>query len=301
MAWVGEQRRLRTLSETAVSPSVVSCQDTVWGGLTMLGTPSLWPDAMKALWLGEPVWDHLQKQSGWFQVVEAAVLDVTAEQVVARVIRPSCCLHAKGIALEALLLSSMQASGQGKAMPAPCSDDPVTVLVGRRSRLAVRVLGYSPESLREALQAVCEEVDTLLDEPMISTESRLRLIKDLLQRSLFRSGPKAAPWTLASATRFLCLLAVAAGVIGYVAVEEEVAWQKAIARLDAEPGIRVTGSEIRWGARHIEGLRDATSAEPAVVLRSQGRALDHVVLDLDTAVYREAAHEDSKPLLPFAP
>ena len=47
-------------------------------------------------------------------------------------------------------------------------------------------------------------------------------------------------------------------------------WNAAIARLDAEPGITVIGSERSGGKWHVKGLRDPLARNPAVLLASRG-------------------------------
>ena len=294
-SWLHEQRQSSPPAPADLAPLEDSRNDRMWSGLALIGAPTLWPDALKALWLGEPVWNHLQKQAGWFQVVEAALLDTRTGSMAARAARPWRRVPSQEPALDKLLQQRPSTPQSPSAEASVHSDRQVTVLVGRRSRLAVRTLGYPPEGLREALQAVCDEADALLDEPIATGQSRQHLIETLLRTALFRSGPKAAPWNKAGALRFLCLVGLGVAGLGCLAVREEIAWQQAVAKLDAEPGIRVTGVQVRWGIRHIEGLRDGMSAEPMDVLRSQGRALDHVEFNLDTVVYREPSVAERQP------
>jgi len=44
-------------------------------------------------------------------------------------------------------------------------------------------------------------------------------------------------------------------------------WEQATAHLDAEPGLKVTASSLRWGIREVEGLRDVNTEDRAVALR----------------------------------
>jgi len=294
-SWLHEQRQSAPATPAGLAPLDDSRNDRMWSGLALIGAPTLWPDALKALWLGEPVWNHLQKQAGWFQVVEAALLDTRTGGIVARAARPWRRVPSQEPALDKLLQQRPSTPRGASLETSAPSDRQVTVLVGQRSRLAVRTLGYPPEGLREALQAVCDEADALLDEPMAAGQSRQRLIEPLLRNALFRSGPRAAPWNKAGALRFLCLTGLVAAGLAFLAVQEEIAWHRAVAKLDAEPGIRLTGVEVRWGVRHIEGLRDGMSADPVDVLRSQGRPLDHVEFNLDTVVYRESSVADRQP------
>lgn len=295
-AWLNEQRRSIRPATEGLVPMVASRRDRFWSCLTMIGAPMLWPAALNALWLGEPVWSHLQKTAGWFQVVEVVLLDTTTGSIVARAAQSWRRVPSEEPELDKLLQRQPHAAWADSPQQSAGSDHQVTVLVGLRSRLAVRTLGYPSEDLREVLQSVCDEADALLDEPMASAQSRQRLLQPLLRKALIRSGPQAAPWNTAGALRFLCLIGIGAAGLGFLVVKEEVAWQRAIAKLDAELGIRVTGTEVRWGVRHIEGLRDAMSAEPVDVLRSLGRPLDHVEFNLDTVVYREPSAAGSKTL-----
>jgi hypothetical protein len=290
--WLAEQRKHKaplTLDAEVVTEPLPakSLSDALWHTLTLVGTPSLWPAAMQALWLGEPVWPHLQRQGKWFQVVEAVLLDVTTSQVLAKAGRPWCRVSAIEPALDTLLRVPLANDAQEKTH-GTASGQHVTVLVGRQSRLAVRVLGYPPAELRQALQSICFEADALLEEPMAASLNKQRLIQPLVQRALFWSGPKAAPWDVLTATRSLMVVGlVVAGSIGW-AVKQELQWQHDIALLDAEPGIKVTASWQRWGIREIEGLHDLSAADPAAVLRRQGQTLGHVDLKLDTVVYQES-------------
>lgn len=298
-AWLNERR-------PTPLPAVPSCttslrRDWIWGVLALVAAPMLWPDALKALWQGEPVWNHLQKQAGWFQVVETMLLDTGTGKVRAQAARAWRCIPPNEPSLEELLSLPLQNGPKQTAAGTMESDQPVTVLVGRRSRLAVRTLGYPPEALREALQAICDEADSLLEEPLTTQHNQQRLLQALLKKTLFRSGPRAAPWNTAGALRFIGLLSLGFAGLAALVVHDEMAWQLAIAKLDAEPGIRITDSEVRWGVRHIEGLRDGMSAEPAEVLRSFGHPLDHVEFHLDTVVYRESSAINRQILSPPAP
>ncbi len=88
-----------------------------------------------------------------------------------------------------------------------------------------------------------------------------------MQKALIRSGPRAAPLNGKTAARALMVLGLlAAGLVSWVA-KQEIKWEQATAHLDAEPGLKVTASSLRWGIREVEGLRDVNAEDPAVVLR----------------------------------
>ena len=89
----------------------------------------------------------------------------------------------------------------------------------------------------------------------------------------------------------MVLSLLAAGLVAWV-VKQEMNWGQAIAQLDAEPGLKVTASTLRWGIREVEGLRDVNAEDPAVVLRRRGHTLERVELKMDTVVFQESSTVD---------
>ena len=176
-AWLDEQREDIasgiTAAEAAAAPLPAgSRHDALWHTLTLIGAPLLWPATMEALWLGEPVWQHLQKRGQWFQVVEAMLWDGANDQVLAKAERAWRRVATTESALETLLRVPTTGDNEGETSANAAPDEHVIVLVGMQSRLAVRVFGYPPPELRDALQDIYFEADEVLEESVAEAQDR---------------------------------------------------------------------------------------------------------------------------------
>jgi outer membrane protein OmpA-like peptidoglycan-associated protein len=154
----------------------------------------------------------------------------------------------------------------------------LTVMVeqGPAAVLAAVVRGQPPESLpgrlQETLEAIHLQFASAFAEfagdaapfagaaPLLEECLETRLTTD---RSESLAGRRAwLPWAAAA------ILVAALG--GWLIVRADRAWNSALARLQAEPGIVVLSAERGVGGWRIAGLRDPLAANPAAVLASAG-------------------------------
>lgn len=250
--------------------------------VAIIANPKLWSLSIRALWEGEPVWEYLERRSGWYQVVEAVLVGSGTNQLLGRA-------EAKGVRAlrgDASLLDQIQVPTEGPASNYPDSSDDdelagkshVMVLVGVHCKLAVRVCGQPPEKLRQSLQELCQEADHLLERSTMDTSSRASMIERLLSRALFKNSPATAPWSLQTAAVIGIVAAhLIVGLVAYYGKQER-QWQNVVQNLSNEPGLQIVGETTSWGKREIRGLRDPLARDPVEILREAGIDPSEVVL-----------------------
>ena len=259
-------------------------EENYWKWMSIIVSPSLWPLTVKALWEGEPVWDFMERRAGWYQVVEAVLVASSSHSLLGRVETPLRRRNESERPLHDLLRVPM-ADPDGRFTDdesTPSVDEAegsrVMVLVGVYCQLAVRVCGHPPESLRPALQLLCQEADRMLERATSDAAGRAAMIERLLQRALMKNSPTTSPWTKQSA---IVLGAIASlmllATLTYYGKQERV-WQDAVRVLSEEPGLQIVGETTSWGRREIRGLRDPLARDPKEVLDSLGINTKDVVL-----------------------
>ncbi len=174
----------------------------------------------------------------------------------------------------------------------------VIVEPGPQAVLAAVVRGPAPESLRHRLRETIESIHLRFADPLAEFsgdaapfEPSRELLADCLETVLQsdRSGKRKVawwPWILG----FL-LLGVLLGVVLW---RRAATWQRAVTRLETEPGIVLVRAEHGWRRWRLSGLRDPLSANPASLLaalgtdttRVDGRWQPYVSLDSPLVVER---------------
>jgi OOP family OmpA-OmpF porin len=145
-----------------------------------------------------------------------------------------------------------------------------------RAVLAAVVRGHPPPELRVELERALEAIEarfgTTLD-GFAGDTAPFEAAKDALEPCL-RSRYEQRPPRGRGAVR-LVWLAVALGAAALIAAlvywrAGERRWTRAIAALDAAPGVVVTATDRRGGAVEIAGLRDPLAEDPAAILARAG-------------------------------
>jgi outer membrane protein OmpA-like peptidoglycan-associated protein len=154
----------------------------------------------------------------------------------------------------------------------------LTVMVeqGPQAVLAAVVRGQAPDTLLAKLQDTLERVHLEYAEPLAAFDgdtAAFEPARPLLEECLAtvvstareRGGRKRAAW-LPWAVGALLVLALLAGL----RVRSQQRWDRAIERLESEPGIVLTRAERDGGRWSFAGLRDPLAPEPAALLAAVG-------------------------------
>ncbi len=151
----------------------------------------------------------------------------------------------------------------------------VIVEPGPQAMLAAVVRGPAPESLRLKLRETIESIHLRFADPLTGFEGDAtpfvparELLADCLETVLQSdraAGRRAVvwPWVLLF---FLLLVA-----LGFFLWQRADTFQRAVTRLEAEPGIVLVRAEQGWRRWRLSGLRDPLAANPASVLSALGR------------------------------
>ena len=156
----------------------------------------------------------------------------------------------------------------------------LTVMVeqGPEALIAAVVRGEAPDSLLPRLQDTLETIHlqfasalTEFDGDTAQFASARPLLEECLETEIAtdrgregRRGVTWLPWAIAA-----LLLAL---VLGGLSLRARQRWDRAVARLRAEPGIVLTEAERDGGRWRFAGLRDPLAPDPAVLLA--GMAVD---------------------------
>lgn len=238
-----------------------------------LTRPRLWRWVLRALWEGDPVWNHIQEKAQWHEVPEILLLDNRTGQVLGRAETLLHRVMPGEPTLEEMCMGQRPVQ-PGEEISTHVPDEEgmqgelasrVLVLVGWRCKLAARVRGHAPVHLRANLQALCEEAETILDRPAPHTHTHAEMLDRLLAGSLVNQVASSRPrsWVLAIGGVALGCLLVWVGV-------KEYRWRNLVTALDNEPGLKVLEHDTSWGRREISGLRDPLARSPEEVARALG-------------------------------
>jgi hypothetical protein len=255
-----DERRLERLKERG------------WRAMAIIVNPSLWALSIKALWDGTPVWDYLEQRKGWYQVVEAVLVDSRTHDLLAKADAPGRRHRSSDEPLHSLAHTTAPSSihDSGADSGQGLRDNQVLVLVGERCRLSVRVCGLPPETLRPKLQSICLAADRLLENAKVDPRALKVMVSQLIEKALIKNCPSASPWTRRTGIfGTLMALGLFAAVCLGIGLEER-RWQSAVQAFYDEPGIQVLGESSAWGRHEIHGLRDPFARTPADILRSKG-------------------------------
>ncbi len=152
-------------------------------------------------------------------------------------------------------------------------DHTVHVEAGPAAVIAAVVRGEAPEGLLRRLQYAIESIHLEFATPLAEFsgdaspfEPARPVLADCLETVLAERGTASRRTWLKWALPLFLLAALGAGL----AVRSGLRWRRAIAALEAEPGIVVIDGSRDWGRWRIHGLRDPAAREPEAVVRAAG-------------------------------
>lgn len=249
-----------------------------------LTRPRMWMWTLKALWEGDAVWSHIQEKAQWHEVPELILFDNRSGAVLGRAESHSSQRLPGEPSLDEMHGGRRAAQAEEEGTRVPDEDglrgmmtSKVVVVVGWRCKLVARVRGQAPANLRSTLQALCEEAQALLDRPPPRGATHEEALDRLLESGLVNQVASSRPrgWVLALGGGALaCLLVI-------VAVKEY-RWQRLLAVLEREPGLKVLDRDTTWGRREVSGLRDPLARAPEDLARAMGLSPGEVVMRFKT-------------------
>ncbi len=275
--------------------------DNLWRWVTSLTTPKVWGWTLRALWEGENPWRYVEERALWFEVVEVAVFDPRTGALLAKSESPSRAVLRHAAPLECIpLLGSASAqldAQEGEHEASTSAESQLIILVGQRCRMAVRVTGQPPLSLRASLQNLCHEADSILERTANNPSWTRQLLEGVALRALQGEGPATRVWTLRHGMAMLSLLLVlAVAGLSWVGVREY-RWQTFLGLLDGEPGVQVISQTTAWGQTLVEGIRDPEARDPKLLALSMGIGLNHVSLRFPSITVALAESAGPRPII----
>ena len=225
--------------------------------LSGLGTTKVWHWMVQALWEGEPVADYVEQRAGSAEVVELILHDPQGTRQLAYAALPGISPRPE----PELMDDSEEAFAD---------DGRHYQFVGERCKLSARVIGEVQAELKCRLQALCYDLDQLLEDTALDSRERARLLPLKLRSGLVVEGP----FTTVHATRravaaVLGIAGLAVGLMTWIGVGEY-RWQRFLEILQREPGIQVVRYERAWGRSSVEGVRMDSARDPVALAVSLG-------------------------------
>ncbi|MCW5981815.1 MAG: OmpA family protein [Bryobacteraceae bacterium] len=153
------------------------------------------------------------------------------------------------------------------------ADLTVRIEQGPWAVIAAVVRGYPPAELHATLTAAADLVHQEMAQELREFDGdagrfvRARSILEGCLQAAYRTPPPSSYrklWVLAAAASVLLVVGLA------MFVQQRLRWSDLAARLNAEPGIVVTGHYDSGGKHVIEGLRDPLAADPAQFMADAG-------------------------------
>jgi OOP family OmpA-OmpF porin len=151
----------------------------------------------------------------------------------------------------------------------------VTVEQGPQAVLAAVVRGQAPDALLVKLQDTLERVHLEYADALAGFEGEtapFEPARPLLEECLAtvistrrERGPRRAAWLSWAAAAVLLL-----ALLVWLRLRSEQRWDRAVERLESEPGIVLTRAERNGGRWSFAGLRDPLAPEPASLLAAAG-------------------------------
>ncbi len=152
----------------------------------------------------------------------------------------------------------------------------VWIAPGRHAYLAAVIRGNPARELRVALEETVENVHVLRAAELAhfggdpAAFEGLRPDLEACLRAQYQPAPRG-PGKVLWARLALLNVAVVGLAAGLLAWRSAARWGDFLRRLEAEPGVALTGAEHRWrGPSRVRGLRDPLAANPAPLASAAG-------------------------------
>lgn len=150
----------------------------------------------------------------------------------------------------------------------------VQVEPGPLAVLALVIRGEAPESVLHRQQGVLETIHAQFGTPLETFDgdaSVLKAVHPLLEECLETVvDPRSSGGTRLSWLRWAIPLGVVLAVWATLSWRARSEFERAMAALDAEPGLVVVESRRSSGGWHVRGLRDPDARDPSAVLDAAG-------------------------------
>jgi OOP family OmpA-OmpF porin len=180
-------------------------------------------------------------------------------------------------------------------------DHTVQVEAGPLALLALVIRGQAPEAVLRKQQDTLETIHVQFSSPLMeftgdatAFEPAHSLLEECLE-TVVDTGTQRQGRLLW--LRWAVPVAAAALALFIVSARSRARFDRAVAALDAEPGLVVVDARRRWGRWEISGLRDPRAREPQVVLAGVGLVARELTgrwesyLSLDSAVVVSRARQ----------
>lgn len=253
--------------------------------LSGLSHARVWRWVVEALWEGDSVVDYVERRAGAWEVVELFLHDPSGHRLLCMVRKPG---------VDSILRPRTEAPSEGNTQ-----DGVHYSFVGSRCRLAARVMGTVTPAVKQQLQALCVELDALLEDTCLDTEERAKLLPLRMRAGLYSEGPLTVQH---AARRTVVTLFVA--LVGMMAVFlwagcQEYRWQIFLDVLSREPGIQVTHFERGWGRASVQGIRSPEARDPVVLATSLGLDVETLDLNFKTSPFPAGSMANSAKTRPL--
>ena len=235
----------------------------------------VWRWMLEALWEGESVVDYIEQRAGSWEVVELFLHDPSGSRMLAAVAKPG--------------IDSMLSFEGEELLEGGTQEGRHYSFVGSRCRLTGRVIGAVTTEAKQSLQALCLELDQLLEATSLDPQERARLLPLRLRAGLVSDGPltvqHAGKRTVAALSAMALVTMAALIWVG----GQEYRWQRFLDVLSREPGIQVTHHERGWGRSMVQGIRSPESRDPVALANSLGLDAKALGLNFKTSQFPAGA------------
>jgi len=231
----------------------------------------VWRWVVEALWEGDSVVDYVERQAGSWEVVELFLHDPSGHRLLCTVRKPG---------VDSIFKPQAEAPSEGNTQ-----DGVHYSFVGSRCRLAARVMGTVTPAVKQQLQALCVELDTLLEDTCLDTEERAQLLPLRMRTGLYSEGPLTVQHAGRRTVATVSVMLVSMIAVFLWAGNQEYRWQIFMDVLSREPGIQVTHFERGWGRTSVEGIRSPEARDPEALATSLGLDAGTLGIDFKTSPF----------------
>ena len=243
--------------------------------LSGLSHTRVWRWILEALWEGESVVEYIEQRAGSWEVVELFLHDPAGSRMLCAVAKPG-------------IVSMLSLEGE-ELLEGNSQDGRHYSFVGSRCRLTGRVIGAATPQAKQSLQALCLEVDQLLEDTSLDPQERARLLPLRLRAGLISDGPLTVQHAGKRTVATLSIMALMTMSVLIWAGSQEYRWQRFLDVLSREPGIQVTHHERGWGRSSVQGIRSPEARDPVALATSLGLDADTLGLNFKISSFPAGA------------